>query len=185
MLRTGFDSMYSKENDIDIDSLEKSSGIKFPDAYKLFLNCYRMGRNSLRKEFLLDDEAQINVPLVSYYFGEGKTFITIDDFIEISQAIELRKTDAEEFSESNLGLMRIAFTNDAGGGGIYIGLNENNFGKIYKVSWDFLQEDDGLVEIAEDIFDFVKGLKSSLNTLNGVDFNRLFKNWDEDFWRIR
>lgn len=185
MLLSGFDALYSAKGNFDFNKFEKEHSLKFPATYQIFVNSYKLGVDSLRKEYYWNSAKELRSPLLSYYFGEGKSFMSIEDFIDMPQAVELRKTDADEFSDENLGLMRIAFTNDAGGGGFYIGLKENNFGKIYKASWDFLDEDGGFLEIATDIFGFVKELKSSLCDFNGVDLSKIHKNWNEDFWRSK
>lgn len=185
MLLTGFDSLVFQEKTIDFDELEKKYKIRIPYTYKLFVCSFKLGEDSLRKEYYWNTKKDLKSPLLSYYFGEGSTYISVEDFVSFPEAIELRETDADQFSNDNLGMMRIAFTNDAGGGGVYIGMKEDNFGKVYKASWDFLNEEDGLIEIAQTIFDFVYGLKSVLNSFDGVDTTKLYKNWGEDFWRVR
>ena len=182
MLHNGFDALHTTTEAIDVNVMEKESGIKLPDSYKLFLSCYRVGKDSLRKEYYHHKTAGIQLPLISYYFEKGDVVITLDDFVGFPDAVRLRETDADEFSDNHLGLMRIVFTNDAGGGGIYIGLKENNFGRIFKASWDFAPGN--VVPIAADVFDFVKGIKSAMNDYAGIEADRLVKGWNDPFWRV-
>jgi hypothetical protein len=117
MIYSGLSSFYNATVGIDFDSLEKKYNMKFPKTYKLFRKLYHLGDNSLRKEYYFNEKDRISIPLIGYYFGEYKTYISIENFIDVTQAIQLRGTDATEFDENNLNMIRIAFTNDPGGGG--------------------------------------------------------------------
>jgi hypothetical protein len=124
-------------------------------------------------------------PLLSYYYGEDNTYMSLEDFLSIEEIVNYKKLDLEEFEVGNLGMVRIVFTNDVGGGGIYLGIDSYNYGKIYKASWSFLDKQDGLVLLTDNIFEFVKGIKSIQNSHHKINYSKLYKNWGEDFWRIK
>lgn len=183
MLHAGFDALCAATDAIDLSAIEAEIGIRLPESYKRFLDCYKVGKGSLRKEYFHDERAGIRLPLISYRFDKGGGVVaSLDEFVGFPDAIHLRATDSDEFTDARLGLMRIVFTNDAGGGGIYIGLKENNFGRIFKASWDFAPGN--VVPIAADVFDFVKGIKSAMNDYAGIEADRLVKGWNDPFWRV-
>ncbi len=79
-------------------------------------------------------------------------------------------------------MIRIIYTSFPAGGGIYLGLNPQNSGKIYRVDWDG-DENDTAIEIADDIFEFISKVKEV--PINSNDDNEYYKNRGENFWRIR
>ena len=99
----------------------------------------------------------------------------------IEEALELRLLNEDTFNKQGYGLLRIAYTNDAGGGGVYINLNEKDAGRIYKASWD----DKNIVFLSHHIFDFVKNIKSVLNPFYKFNYNNIYKKWGETIWKER
>jgi hypothetical protein len=184
MKRFGLDSLVSREANeiIDLDALEKEYEVQLPDEYKIFAKYYKLGLDSLKKEDFWDSKREINVPLLSYYFGENESYLGLDYFLDVREACIGRSTDASQLSSAELNLLKIASTTDAGGGGVYIGLNQENHGKIYRVTWDRLGQSDGVTEVANNIFEFLIGIKSTELTLNRIDFKKIYRKWDDSMW---
>ncbi|MEM9339889.1 MAG: SMI1/KNR4 family protein [Bacteroidota bacterium] len=183
---SGFDCLFPQGNDMDaeVSRLENESNIKLPESYKRFMRCYRLGKGSLNKQNYLDSDINMQLPLISYSFNGDSSFLEMDAFLDVETALQDRPYDDNLLGEKALNLMQIAYTSVPSGGGVYIGLNPDNHGKVYKVDWDG-SKDNGAIVIADDVFDFVSKLKSKQITANGVDFSKLYKNWGEDFWRVK
>jgi hypothetical protein len=161
VLHSSFSSLVVEDTlqKIQLDKLEKDNGILLPESYKSFLQSYCTGKDSLRKDHYYDENEELRLPAIGYYFISDNICISIEDFISIDEAVGFWKSDAEQFQYNKEGLMRIVYTNDPGGGGIYIGMKENNFGSIYKAMWDSVGEN-SICKIANDIDEFIKGIKS-------------------------
>lgn len=154
-----------------------------PSSYLNFLSLFKVGNGSLNKQEYKNEELGILLPLVSCTHGGEDRFIELDRFLTIEESIEDRPFDDNLLGESSLNLIKVAHTSFPAGGGIYLGLNSDNFGKIYRVDWDG-KEDNGAVMIADTIFDFLAEVKIVPISRN-LNFKKLYKNWGEEFWRLR
>lgn len=167
-------------SDNELEIFSKKYGVEPPNDYRFFAKNFKLGRESLRKEDYLNERG-IRVPLLDIYFGEfpNTNYIQISEFIEISQLVKHTDDNGNNY-------VLIAQSNDPGRGGILLGLSEDTFGKIFKYRWEQLNEADNLepMLIAASLFDFILGLKARLmwQNLNTTD---VYKNWGEDFWRVR
>ena len=183
MLSIGLEALipYNADEDIDFEYYENKYSVKIPNSYKQFLCLYKTGKNSLKHELLLI-EKDFFVPLVSYHHEDKEgDYVCLMDFFSLEDSLCFRSSDIDIIQENHLGLMRIMPISDVGGGGIYLGMNKDNEGKIYKLSYMMSEP----IFLATDIFEFVRGIKSIFNSGMGIKPEQLYKNWGEDFWRIR
>jgi hypothetical protein len=65
-------------------------------------------------------------------------------------------------------------------------LNEKSFGYIYKVKWEYVNDNDAEYPIflSKNIFEFIQNLRGIL-LYDSINFSQLYRNWGEDFWRVR
>ena len=139
MYKSGFNILYDKQNNgstsIDVES---KHNIILPNEYKLFYDSFKTGKDSLKNDFILRDENFL-LPLYDFFYGkiEDKTYISIYDFVNIYETFSI---DSFEIPQDPL--VCIAYTNDVGGGGVYMSLNEKSFGYLYKVKWEYVNDND-------------------------------------------
>lgn len=87
----------------------------------------------------------------------------------------------EDDKKSNL--LRIAGIGR--GGAIFVGYGKQNLDEIILHLWE---EDPGYEKLANNIFDFVNDIVSeplSEEDYPEINYSDLYKNWGEDFWRVR
>ncbi len=161
ILHKSFDSLIEREYNAN-ETLSKNkieNGFALPDLYKNFVESYHTGKDSLRKEYYYDEQEELQLPSIGYYFISNNFCISIEDFVDVYEAIDFWQSDAEQFQSNGKGIMRIAYTNDAGGGGVYIGMKEENFGEIFFATWDTVN-DNSVTKIANNINEFIECIES-------------------------
>jgi hypothetical protein len=188
MIYKGLNAIRTKahQKEINLGVLEEKI-IMIPKIFKLFLEHFELGKDSLIIDYLFDSKRDIQLPLNGYFFKKGNGFYGVEYFLGLSEILELLENDDSAIfnADGTASLMRIAETTDSGGGGFYLGLNGENADKIYKVSWDGNSEEDDKKLLAHNILEFISGFFSQRNTFNKVAFDNLYKNWGEDFWRVK
>lgn len=129
ILHKSFDSLIKRDyNANEAFSISKmENDFVLPALYKKFVEAYLTGKDSLRKEYYYDENEELRLPSIGYYFIANSFCISIEDFVDVDEAIVFWQSDAEQFQLNNKGIMRIVNTNDAGGGGVYIGMKEEKF----------------------------------------------------------
>ena len=183
MYKSGFNILYDKQNNgstsIDVES---KHNIILPNEYKLFYDSFKTGKDSLKNDFILRDENFL-LPLYDFFYGkiEDKTYISIYDFVNIYETFSI---DSFEIPQDPL--VCIAYTNDVGGGGVYMSLNEKSFGYLYKVKWEYVNDNDAEYPIflSKNIFEFIQNVRAIL-MYDSINFSQVYRNWGEDFWRVR
>jgi hypothetical protein len=146
------------------------------------LDVFQVGENSFNQEFYYYEIENLTYPIFSYYLKKEDIFVYIDGFLTIEEVINTKILYDSDIDFSRLNIIQIAHTHEPDNGGIFVGTGKDNFGKIYKVAWE---NDERTKFIANDIFEFIKSLQYNRNPIRGIELNTLYKNWDEDFWRLR
>lgn len=148
-----------------------------PPIFKIFSSIFILGHNSIRNEYYFDSKENYYFPIFSIYFDDGISYVSIQDFIGLNEISE-----ASPISYLEKKMIKIANSNDGGGVQIFLGYDSVGSDEIYKASWDSWDEEGKLIKLADNIFEFVKNLKS-IKLLDTP--NNLYRNWGEDFWRVR
>jgi hypothetical protein len=71
---------------------------------------------------------------------------------------------------------------------LMVGIGEDNYEKIYVESPDeSFQEGERFTLIANNMFEFIRGFEyiEKENLADGIKHSQLYRNWGEDFWRVR
>jgi hypothetical protein len=180
-MRKGFELLKTnKENELNnIEVLEKNYGIEIPTLYKVFISNFLVGENSISYEMFhhptFNDERY-----ASYYIFSLKPEIDFSGFNSVENSILFSKEieDKENVDYLTIGHCSI--------GGILLGLKNDKKDMIYYYDPDVYPYTH--TKIADNIFGFVGGLEEVLQSeeyLEGVKFSQFYKNWGEDFWRIK
>jgi hypothetical protein len=72
---------------------------------------------------------------------------------------------------------------------ILLGVEQSNHDEIWIIAGDLGYERPDILKIANDIFDFFESCYEDIFELNlevrGLSVSQLYKNWGEDYWRVR
>jgi len=170
---------YSTE---DISLLEKKYEINFPKSYLTFIKNFK-----LNKEFYLCEK--VYFPEYNEYRNvnhnyidniRGDVFINIK-FLDLKNSLKDWKDGVYDIENYNNELFPIAESDMGDTFCLGIGL-ENNGKIIFDSNWP-----DRFVDLEIDIFGFLALLHvgNLENPPRGIKYSQLYKNWGEDFWRVR
>lgn len=123
---------------------------------------------------------------ITYGFGAtSHNFkLNLEEFIEPSKIMESKNriyVDQEDMDpiEQNFLPIGICSMNQI----LLLGVGESNLDEIYL---DTFFKEPRFQFIANDIFEFLRGIElEPKNYGDFKDFSQLYKNWGEDFWRVR
>lgn len=169
-----------------IMELETLYNIKLPSSYRLFCGLFELGK--FRYEMYTENGDVNNLSYCSQIYykpkGLGENNIGITGIDDIDSVFEKRKNlIGYGQGDTERELLRIA---DIGrGGGIFVGIGKNNLDDIILHVWD---EDPGYEKLADNIWEFISDIvlePLSEDEYPEIAYSRLYKNWGEDFWRIR
>ncbi len=182
-------SMFFKLRDfgsrINFSIIEEKIGIELPKLYKIFSNTYILGDGNLIIDKYLNPQTNWINPCTSIVFLPFSTkrelyfygFLNVDEFLK---DWDVYGKNSKEWLQ--YGLIRIGFIDT--GGGLYLGTRNEMADHIYRVVWDWK---DNYEFVSNDIFEFIKGLSiyEDLSNMENYNYEDLYKNWGEDFWRIK
>lgn len=186
MKKTGFELFKTRPfNDIlDIPKFEKDNNILLAPLYKTFISTFYVGKDKIIGEMLMHPKFGFKVDLMSmtYYPNEKAillyNFLGLDDIKNIyselfSEDIEITQNNLLPIGECGMSWM------------LMVGLKGINADNIFLEKPDMSPR---FIFIAENIFEFIRGLvqeEDKFGNIGNYNFSQLYKNWDEDFWRVR
>jgi len=177
---------YRKEKEkTDIIYLEKKLGFDIPLMYRVFIETFDVGNGNVIYESFLNPHKNTLVPCVSivYQLQYSDIEIYFNGFFDTEELINDWENYTKTSKEWNdYGLLRIG---DIGmGGGLFLGTKQEMRDKIYLVVWDW---DKDYEYIANNIWEYYSGLKviEDFSNMGKYKYSQLYKNWGEDFWRVR
>ena len=175
-----------------IEELEKELGYLIPVSLKAFYLMYQVNDflkygkgDHLRFNYLvlnnLTNYKSDMALLVSNLRDEGYDPSTFFEFRFIKSVIRSFFNDGYSLYENDyifVGETSWHFP-------LMIGINEDNSDKVYVYNLD----KDKLIFIADNIFEYLMNIEldfsNNYNLPEGKTVNDLYKNWGEDFWRVR
>lgn len=180
-MKRGIELLKSKkESDlIDIQLLEKKHNLNIPLLYKIFIDNFSTNENGISHEVFFHPEFN-DERYISYYTFINKPEINFSGFNSVKNSILFSK-DIE--GKDDIDYLTIGHCSV---GGVLLGLKNENRDKIFYYDPDGYPETH--IEIANNIFEFIKNIEEVLQPeeyLDGVKYSQLYKNWGEDFWRVR
>lgn len=174
-----------KNKKVDLAALESMMGIELPVLYKTFCSCFELGDSNLDwQEYLNPKSGYLNPSgSIKYEPMENKRelfFHGLFNLEELKQDWRTYSKSSKEYQE--FGLLRIG---DIGvGGGLFLGVSSDKTDKIFRVVWDW---NENFELLANNIFEFIRDLifvEDGAN-MEAYKYSQLYKNWGEDFWRVR
>jgi hypothetical protein len=180
MIMKGLELLKKAEVGGDVD-------LALPALYSLFVKHFELGREGLKKqEFKFGGDA-VQLTDVTYY-GNREYSNSVSHFLALPElAIEFGRFNLNVDEYHRQGFVKIGLfdINDS----IILGLAEGCKDEIWKLNGDWGGEMPYMEKIASDIFEFVSSCQGTIIQMNlvvrGIKEDQLYKNWGEDFWRVR
>ena len=180
----------------EIKMFEEKTGIRIPPIYKVFCETYELGEDTvfLENNYYLK-KGELHYISLAYDFLPYETSMPgIEQIFEldiIPHIIEIYHEDGtyDEETESGLSdkeLLPIIKCSNAIL--IKVGYGKENVDQIYLYDVNkFEEEGNRFVLIANNIFHFMRGMMMFDDPDGDMDeeYEKLYKNWTEDFWRMR
>lgn len=174
------DLLLFRDEKIEIEEFEKTSNLILPPIYKSFISVFKPYFGF--KNCLDESDSIVKSFTTHIYSSKEKDIYEIDDdelafesFIDIN---ELSQNENQKSYIENFDLMPISYHGHAGS--LLVGLEKNNLDKIY-----YMMDTFEFKFLANNIFELLS--KFRLVTVNynfeNLDTTKLYKNWDENFWR--
>ncbi|WP_028665109.1 SMI1/KNR4 family protein [Runella zeae] len=171
---------------LDVELFEKESNIKLPVLFKEFLKSFHIDKVFPEVYFLSKFKDT---------FGSGRLYyipkiedLFLGEIFDLEKGLDVRNrlysVEDEVFSYGYF-----PFGQDSTGHFILmVGIGTNNLEKIYVESPDeSFQEGERFTLLANNIFEFIRGFEyvEREKLSDDIKYNQLYRNWGEDFWRVR
>ncbi|KAF9660120.1 MULTISPECIES: SMI1/KNR4 family protein [Tenacibaculum] len=171
-----------RERPVNLDKIESEYNCKFPPVYRAFITSFLPYFGNIT---FMSPESNQEEDFTSFIYSSiSKNDYSIDDdelsfecFIEPDELFENSSTI--EYVRRT-GLLPISY--HGFNGGLLVGLKDDNLDKIY-----FTHDSEEIKFIANNVFELIEKIHivTVLYDHPNLDVNKLYKNWGEDFWRIR
>jgi hypothetical protein len=176
----------SSEQKLKVSEFEIQFKLTLPPIYKLFCQVFELSRFKFEMYSESGDGQDLNYCSQVYYKPKGKYednigITGLDNIETVFNNWKKMIGYGEDDKKSNL--LRIAGIGR--GGAIFVGYGKQNLDEIILHLWE---EDPGYEKLANNIFDFVNDIVSeplSEEDYPEINYSDLYKNWGEDFWRVR
>ncbi|MDF7822060.1 hypothetical protein P1X15_30875 [Runella sp. MFBS21] len=181
----------SVSNPFDFKKYEDNNSLSLPPIYKAFLNTYYIGSEGLIEGEKVFDNSFKRANGFGNLTYESTPNVILYNFIDISQVsflMEYMFEKTDKILEMNLIPIAECFGQEI----LMVGCGEDNRDKIFLETnkpIDYEGEEPRLIFLSENIFEFLRGLVWEVNIdkfpKNLKDTSQLYRNWGEDFWRVR
>ncbi len=161
--------------------------LELPPIFNIFFNYYQTGREGLNIKYFKIGSDLIQLTSVSY-FGRDDYENTMSHFFD-SSTLELEikkyKNKIDDYHKDGFLMVGQFDINDS----VLLGIDEKNKDSIWKLNGDWGEVRPEKEKLAENIFDFVNCFEEVTIKMNlitrKINENLLYKNWHEDFWRVK
>jgi hypothetical protein len=162
-----------------------------PPKFSFFLKEYSLGEAFYYKDYFLFDKNLILLNSISFQkrLEDNIYTNTISNFLDLSQIKKDYLTYLESETKQGFyeGFLSIGHFSKADT--IILGIDNSNKDEIWIIAGDLGFERPDILKIADDIYDFFDNCFEEIINLNleikGLNTSQLYRNWGEDFWRVR
>lgn len=171
-----------------IKEFEDYFGYRIPPLYRFFQEQFIIRRDSISKVEVYHEIAGRNLNIAELsYSGEHSNFIGLYNLFSLEESVSAMQnaySSDDEINQLGYAMIGECVSNIS----LLIGLKDENKDKIYMEDSNIFPSGDRILFVDDNIFEFVK--KLSLNEKENIGYGiksyaSLYKNWGEDFWRIR
>lgn len=161
-----------------------------PDTFRSFVKTFKLGYEMINfSKVLLNGRLDFFVALKMFdkHLISGEEYTaTIDRIFDLPELLyEYNQYTKQSDNWHLLGFMKIGFLFH--GDVLLLGMQESNKGEIWRYGNGLLNT--VYNKLDDNIFEFMSRLEEEIdeNQLEylGINTNQLYKNWGEDFWRVR
>jgi len=180
-------------NDIGISEQDNKAFVGYyqcplPPLYKAFISSFIVGRKKMKtiKAFYPPDDRSFDIGHLAF-FGNHSDYIALYDLLSISESIETMQnafSKDDEIHKMNYAVIGDCIHNTC----LLLGTGGNNADKIFLENSGNFSNNERIIFISENILDFMNNLAICEREHIGYgikDYDQLYKNWGEDFWRIK
>ncbi|MFK7933879.1 MAG: hypothetical protein AB8G22_10235 [Saprospiraceae bacterium] len=173
---------------IETHEIIKQHGLALPPKYSVFCTQFKLGIDFMKGSALyMSEKICINDSLRSFFSG-GLNHPKLKDlfigFYGLEDALEHHFSQVNN-QHSMLTIHELFPIGSCDGqADICVGISKKNIDKIYFVEHEFQEIEEIYVDVFSLVNDFTMGFHKWFKESN-ISPNQLYKNWDEDFWRIR
>lgn len=159
----------------DLEDFENANNIKLPSELKVVYSVFDL---SLLTLHYLDEKEDFFFRLTKWIeFSLDGNAIYIDDFFKAKELSDKWISFIETWEEGSLSLP-IASVSNPPNSLINIGIKESNYGEIWLV------EPERKIKISDSLSDFILGLKQVLRDPLPISMDKLYYDFDSDFWKV-
>lgn len=179
MNRNGLEILKARLQPLEID-------ISLLSIYGLFITCYLVGKECFDVQFVKIKDDLIQLSCINYimddYSNSINYLLSEDELFE-----EIKGYLNKSTLHHNNGFIKIGYfdINDV----LLLGVEPSNSDEIWILSGDWGDNRNELYKIHDNIFQFLWNCHEIIISMNLITRNfevkNLFRNYNEDFWRIR
>jgi len=174
---------------IEKKSKEELDSKLLPSIYKSFITNYKVGRDATLKPIVYFDSRyneKLSVARLTYIPNPGE--IVFGCFFSIEESEEIMSRVFVDDDKNLLNACRLIGEDGTGHYFIMVGVSEENMDQIFIESTDkSFSGGERLTKVSNDIYSFINDfafVEMEEGIGYGVEYNQLYKNWGEDFWRV-
>ncbi len=184
-MKNGLELIKANSELLDIQKLEEMNNLVLPPVYRMFASYFRLDEFGYEKYFSSKYSDYFQLTGV-YYEPKGleENNIGITGLYSIEKVFEHYK-NLQGYTDDDIEKKLIKIADIGYGGGIFIGTEGDNTDSIFLHSWD---REPQYELLARNIFKFLQSIKQielPEEDLIETKYSQLYKNYGEDFWRIR
>lgn len=164
-----------------------NSYLEITPIFSIFINNCKTGRNGFNTQNFLFESELIQLTSILYVSSDNYEN-SISHFLDINELEEEVSRYQDQIDDyHSQGFIKIGYfdINDI----ILLGISIGNADQIWKLNGDWGDSRPYIEKLSENIFDFVNCFHEVILNLNldarDIDVSHLYKNWHEDFWRVK
>lgn len=189
-MKRGFQLIKTRQlsDKLNIAEIENQLGFSLPPLYKFFNENFETGKSSFMNEYFFNPKRNenyiLNAPLYEPLKDSEKWFLSISYFDDLNQVFNSWKSYLR-YEKEWLEYKFLKIGDIGQGGGLFVSTRPEDLDVIYQVVWDW---EEPYFKVADNIFELIRGFV--LPDISGVltdnyNVSQLYRNYGEDFWRIR
>jgi hypothetical protein len=178
-----------------VNLLKQKSGFhnlaisELPEKFKFFLSNFITGdQNTFKIERMLFENDLIAFTYINFYSEENGYENSISYLFseeDIKKEMLSKELNKEKYHQEGFIVIGCFDIRDV----ILMDINSENKDQIWTWDGEYSFEKSKCFKIAENIFDFLNKCKIEIIEMNlsarNINTSQLYRNWGEDFWRVR
>lgn len=159
---------------------------KLPPKFSIFSQNFKLGKDALRFEFVNINEELIQLNSINYITNDYENSLSyFFDLTSLNQELSNYLNKEQDYNAEGFIKIGLFDINDS----LLLKMEGRDEDSIWIWSGDWGDNRPEYKRVASSIFDFIENLESIVIYINlmvrNIALNQLYKNWGEDFWRVR